>query len=260
MKQRLIPSGSIIIGRNSVREVLRHAPDRVIKVITSDKSGYRKLLSDKEAAAVDKYKIKIDTVQPGELAKIARTDSHQSYIAVLKDRPQISIKQFAEEKSRAVSSLVLLLDNIQDPQNLGAILRAAECFSVDLVVYSKNKGVSLTPAVSKASVGASELLNIAAVSNLADVVEKLKSAGFWVVLANADQGAEPLSAFKFPEKCLIILGSEGSGAQPLLKKNADFSVYIEMSGKISSLNVSQAAAIMLQSYRRSMVSSAARLS
>ena len=183
------------------------------------------------------------------MKQLSGSDSHQAVMAVLKEKPQVTLKEFVHSHNDTDRSLVLLLDDIQDPQNLGSILRAAECFAVDLVIYSKNKGSSITAAVTKASVGASELLKIMPVSNLVDVLRKLRNAGFWLITADADLNGSKLADFRFPLKSVIVLGSEGRGVQPLIKKEADFSVYIELFGKISSLNVSQAAAIMLNAYR-----------
>jgi 23S rRNA (guanosine2251-2'-O)-methyltransferase len=244
-----LPEGNLVIGRNSVKEVLRNDPGRIIKIFTSDKQSYTRLFSAAELQVLDKNRIPVQNIKLDDLTKIAKSDSHQSLLAVTKRKPEIGIKDFLKNEAEG-NSLVLMLDDVQDPHNFGAILRAAECFGVKLVIYSKNKGVGLTSSVSKASVGASELLDIISVSNLADSLRKFKDAGYWAILADADADATSLKTFEFPQKTLLILGSEGRGAQALIKKEADFKVFIDLYGKISSLNVSQAAAIMLDSYRR----------
>jgi 23S rRNA (guanosine2251-2'-O)-methyltransferase len=136
---------------------------------------------------------------------------------------------------------------------MGAILRLAECFQVDAVMSSKNRGVDITPTVSKASSGASELVPIVMVSNLADSILRLKDEGYEVVIADANPKASSLLTFEFPKKCAFILGSEGEGFRKRIHDLADYSIYIPMQGKISSLNVSQAAAICLFTWRSKII-------
>lgn len=244
-----MPDGNLVIGRNSVREVVRHDPKRVIKIYGSEKDTLDKYFTAADQKIIRENKIPFEYLHKDEITLISKSDSHQSLIAVTKRKAEIGIKDYLKLHTEE-ESLVLMLDDIQDPQNLGAILRAAECFAVDLVIYSKNKGAGITPAVTKASVGASELLNIVSVSNLADAIGKFKDAGYWAILADADAESGSLKAFEFPKKTLLIMGSEGYGAQPLIKKEVDFKLFIDLHGRISSLNVSQATAIMLDSYRR----------
>ena len=146
-----------------------------------------------------------------------------------------------------------MLDSIFDPQNFGSLLRSAECFGVDGVIWSKNRGCELTPVVSKASVGASELLPLLCVSNLAETMRKFKKNGFWIVTAEIGEEAKSLDSFDFPEKTLLIMGSEGKGVQKLLSKEADSKVYLPMYGQIDSLNVSQAASVLLYQWTQSKV-------
>ena len=142
----------------------------------------------------------------------------------------------------------MLLDSIFDPQNVGAILRSCECFGVDAVIISKIRGCSITPTVTKTSVGATELVPIAEVSNLTTTIEKFQKAGYWAVTAEISDKAIPLNTFEYPEKTVLILGSEGKGVQKIISKKADFHVFIPMLGRIDSLNVSQAAAVFMHSY------------
>jgi 23S rRNA (guanosine2251-2'-O)-methyltransferase len=140
---------------------------------------------------------------------------------------------------------ILALDGIVDPHNFGAVLRAAECFGVDAVVWSKNRSAPLGPVVSKVSVGASELLPLCPVSNLHRVLELLKKHGVWLVGALLKPDAIGLDSFEFPDKSAVIMGSEGEGIQQLIERSLDFHVMIRMDGAISSLNVSQATAVIL---------------
>ncbi len=244
-----LPEGIVIIGRNSIKEVLRHDPDRIIKIYSTEKNAVSRLFAAKEQQIINKHRIPFEVMDKEEISRISRSDSHQSLLAITKRKQEMGIKEFLKNNTKE-ESVVLMLDDVQDPHNFGAILRAAECFGVDLIIYSKNKGATLTPAVSKASVGASELIDIVSVSNLADTVRKFKDAGYWAVLADADAEAISLKVFEFPKKTLLILGSEGLGAQALIKKESDFKVFIDLYGRISSLNVSQAAAVVLDNFRR----------
>lgn len=232
-----------IMGRNCISELLKSAPERIVEVYTCmrdpDDALYRQL---------ERAGIKINHMHKQDLAKLVDSDSHQSFVAAVKEGASVEIKQFLKQDRD--HSLVLMLDSIFDPQNLGALLRAAECYGVDLVLFSKNRGAEVTPVATKASVGASELVPIAKVSNLADTVKAFQKAGYWAVTADGGEQAESLYSFSFPEKTLLIMGSEGKGVQPLLKKNCDFLVKIPMLGQIDSLNVSQATAVFLDGYSR----------
>ncbi|MFN0065295.1 MAG: 23S rRNA (guanosine(2251)-2'-O)-methyltransferase RlmB [Chlamydiales bacterium] len=234
----------LIMGKNCILEVLKIAPERIKQVYTSHKPGedglYEKLLQEK---------VPIRTLSKQELTQLVHSDSHQSYVAEVYERKQLDLKDFIANASDR--SMVIMLDSIFDPQNLGAILRAAECFGVDLVVFSKNRGSDITPVTTKTSAGASELVPILKVSNLAETMKAFQKGGYWSVACEGKEGSTSLYDFTFPEKTLLIFGSEGKGVQPLLSKNADFHLSIPMLGHIDSLNVSQAAAVFLNQWRAS---------
>ena len=223
------------MGRNCLREVCKHFPERIIRIYT-----YKK-----EEAFIQGMPVSFVSKQ--KLHDLVDSESHQGFVAEVEERSNTNLKDFLKEDRER--SVVLVLDSIFDPQNLGALLRAAECFGVDGVIWSKNRGVDVTPVVSKSSVGASELVNIMKVSNLVESIKKLKDAGYWVVTAEVDPEALSLYSFDFPEKTVLVIGSEGKGIQPLISKHSDFKVYIPMSGKIDSLNVSQATAVFLANIR-----------
>lgn len=226
----------LIMGKNCLREVLHHAPKRILQVFTSAK---RDPLLD----ALKQHDIPIKTYATHDLSAFVQSESHQSFVAAVRELPTVELSAFLEhDRDR---SLVLMCDSINDPQNFGALLRAAECFGVDAVVWSKNRGVDLTPSVSKASVGASELVPLIKVSNLAETVSRFQEAGYTAVVAESQPEAQNLDSFDFPARTLLIVGSEGKGVQPLISKRADTLVKITMQGQISSLNVSQATAILL---------------
>jgi 23S rRNA (guanosine2251-2'-O)-methyltransferase len=236
---------NFIMGRNTLMEVLKYKPEIIIKVFVNvlEKPQERK---DDLMAEISRKKIPMEYVSKNTLFSIVHSESHQSFVAKIKPRAFVDLKEFFSKEK----AFLLMLDNISDPQNLGALLRAAECFKVDGVIFSKNRGCDLTPVVAKASVGASELLNLIKVSNLSDSVNRLQAEGYEIIVADATENAKDLFNFTFPEKALLIMGAEGEGVQPLIKKKADHTVKIPLFGKIDSLNVSQATAVFLAFYMK----------
>jgi 23S rRNA (guanosine2251-2'-O)-methyltransferase len=233
-----------VIGKNSVQELVKHAPERVIAIITShtdDDPVIKKLLELKKPLHMKNLR---------KLDDLTNSTSHQGYVLEVKKRDPSYIEDIIRCSKNKKRSLVVMLDSIFDPHNVGAILRACECFGVDGVIYSKNKGCKITPTVTKISMGASEIVPIAEVSNLATTIEKFQKEGFWAASAEISNKATSLYDFDYPEKTLLILGSEGKGVQNILSKKSDFHVYIPMSGKIDSLNVSQAAAVFIMNFNK----------
>lgn len=235
----------IIMGRHAVEEVLEHASERIEEVYIADSQNSRSGRFASIIGKLEKQRVDIHYVGSHELTKIANSESHQAIVARLSPRQSLSLDALLSKLKTKERSLLLMLDSIEDPHNFGSILRSAECFGVDGVIWSKNRGCDVTPTVTKVSVGASELLNLVPVSNLHSIVKTLKEEGFWLVGSLLDKDATSLNDFKFPEKTVLVLGSEESGIQQLLIKELDFKVYIPMKGRIQSLNVSQAAAVLL---------------
>jgi 23S rRNA (guanosine2251-2'-O)-methyltransferase len=237
------------MGRNTIREVLRHSPERILKAYVAESSSgseeRRQMIQ-----SLEEHEIDIEHLSMSELTALVESESHQSFAAVLKPRPAIDLKEYLEASAGRERSLILMLDSIYDPQNLGALLRAAECFGADAVVWSRNRGADFSPAVSKASAGCSEIITTLQVGNLVEAIRRFKEAGYWVVASDVDTGAATLNSFDFPARCVLLMGSEGEGIQPLALRECDFRVYIEMFGRIDSLNVSQASAVFLSAYRR----------
>lgn len=232
----------LIMGKNCLRELLRSDPKRFVQVFVGKEEKDPLLQELREAS------IPVKQLPKQEMTTLVQSDSHQGFIAEVKERAHVDLKEFLS--SAGESSFILLLDSIYDPQNLGAILRAAECFGVDAVLWSKNRGTDITPVVTKVSVGATELVMQIKVSNLADAVRKCKEEGYIIITAELQADAQSIQDLEFPDRTVLILGSEGEGIQPLLSKLADRRVMIPMFGKIDSLNVSQATAVFLSHWRR----------
>ncbi|NMC63811.1 MAG: 23S rRNA (guanosine(2251)-2'-O)-methyltransferase RlmB [SAR324 cluster bacterium] len=243
-----------VTGRHVIEELLAHSPERIVKVFVVENAqargkgeGARKrdLLFQLKDIRKEVQELSFD-----ELSALVGTTSHQGFAAIVHEREAMDLSEFFDEVREKDNSLVLILDEINDPQNLGALLRVAECFGVDAVIWSKNRGVDVTPVVSKASVGASEIVPIIRVSNLNDAAKKLKDEGYWVAAAVINEKAKSLHEFETPKKIALIVGSEGEGIGRLLGEVSDYLLYIPLEGKIQSLNVSQATAILLYELRR----------
>jgi len=141
--------------------------------------------------------------------------------------------------------LVLVLDELQDPQNVGALLRTAEAVGVDGVVIATRRAVQITPAVSRASAGAAEHLQIASVANIAQVLQSLREQGLWIVGLEDRPQAQDYRTVDLDRPLALVLGSEGYGLRPLVARQCDYMLRIPMHGRINSLNVSVAGALVL---------------
>ena len=240
---RLPPKDQLIMGLHALSELLNGDPSRILKVFTSTREGKERkegiLLKCKE------LKIPVEFASDDLLDKMCGSESHQSFAAHVKGRKYYSTKDFLETIRDQDRCLVLMCDQIFDPQNFGALIRTAECFGASGIIWSKNRGSDLTPSVAKASCGASEWLPLIRVSNLAESLKDFQNEGFEAVASSFTSDAESAFTFQFQPKTLLIVGSEGEGIQPLILKKSDRRIMIPMQGKISSLNVAQAASALM---------------
>lgn len=241
-------SSRYLYGRHVVEELLAHAPERIVELLVVQRDSAGRL--DKIIGDARRSQVELRFVEAQELNSIVESEQHQSVAVRVLEPTYHTLDSVIEELADRERAVLLVLDGIQDPHNFGAALRVAECFGVDAVLWSKNRGVDVTPTVSKVSAGASELVKLCPVSNLHQTLEKLKEHQLWCVGAVVGKGCQSLYSFSFPERCVIVMGSEESGIQPLLAKNLDFSIYIPMQGKIASLNVAQTTAIFLAECNR----------
>ena len=208
-------------------------------------------------AQAEKLSVPIERRTDAELDKLVAPlpeylQNHRGII-LIDERPQEqSPKLFSDallaELASRPKAFVVVLDSITDPHNTGAIIRSADQFSVDAVVLPERRSAGDFQTVSKISAGAAAWVPLLYTANLVRTVEKLKRNGFWVF--GADAQGEPLPHTKFPDKTLLIMGSEGSGISRLLKTSCDSFTAIPTSGKLDSLNVSVAAGILMYEVRR----------
>jgi 23S rRNA (guanosine2251-2'-O)-methyltransferase len=236
------PHERLVLGRNAVREVVRFAPERLVRIFLSE-GGRRD--RDELHELLAGCGVVVEFRSGDDLSRLAGTESHQGCVGIVVERVQPGLGEFLESIGSESPGCVVVLDEINDPQNLGAILRAAECFGVLGVVVSRNRGAGISPVVTKASAGASEIVTVVSVSNVADAVRKLKAANFWIVAADSSPGGVDLPRFDCPARTALVVGSEGRGVQRLLLDLSDFRVRIPMVGRVDSLNVAQATAVCL---------------
>jgi len=178
-----------------------------------------------------------------EIERMTHDHGHQGVLAVMSAKQYNDLDDLLEEK-KGSHTLIVVLDGIEDPHNLGAILRTADAAGVDGVVIPERRAVGVTGTVAKASAGASEHLRIAKVTNIARTVEELKSKNIWTVGLD-ERGAQSYDSLDYKMDCAVVLGAEGKGMHDLVRKKCDFLISIPMLGKVPSLNVSVAAAVVL---------------
>ena len=236
-----LPEG-MIEGRNAVTEALKSGRTIDKLYIASgdtDKALARLAAQAKEAGAV------VVQVDRRKLNELSPTGAHQGVIASVAAHEYATIDDLLNlAEQRGEAPLLVVCDELSDPHNLGAILRTAECAGAHGLIIPKRRSVGLTAVVAKTSAGAVEYLPVARVSNIAAALEELKKRGVWVYGTAAD-GETSLYGADLKGPCAIVIGSEGSGMSRLVRERCDVLVSIPMKGRISSLNASAAAAVLL---------------
>lgn len=229
-------------GRNALQEALRsgRTVDKVFIAAGEIDRGLQRLAAEaKEAGAV------VVPVDRRKLDAMSFTHAHQGVIALAAAHVYYSIDDILEEAaSRGEAPLIVICDELSDPHNLGAILRSAECAGAHGVIIPKRRSVGLTATVAKASAGAVEYMKVARVTNISAAIAELKQKGVWV-FGTAAEGSIPMYQADLSGPAAIVIGSEGDGMSQLVRKNCDVMVNIPMKGRISSLNASAAASILL---------------
>lgn len=229
----------ILYGRNPIREALR-GPRAVSRVWATQASEKEPWLRELTAG------VQLERATSEELQSLAGTPDHQGLAAEVSEYNYADAKQLLQPDD----ALVLVLDEIQDPQNLGALARVAESAGATGLVIADRRSAEVTPTVCKSSAGAVEHLKIARVGNISDYLALAKDAGAWVYGAAAD-GDQPYDAPDYSGKVVLVVGSEGRGMRPKVAKTCDALVSIPQRGKIDSLNVSTATAVLVYAVLRS---------
>jgi len=229
-------------GRNALQEALRSGRtiDKVFIADGDTDKGLQRLAAQaKEAGAV------VVPVDRRKLDMMSFTHAHQGVITLAAAHEYATIDDIMEEAAaRGQAPLIVICDELTDPHNLGAIMRSAECAGAHGVIIPKRRSVGLTATVAKASAGAVEYMKVARVTNINNAINELKEKGVWV-FGTAAEGSIPMYKADLTGPAAIVIGNEGDGMSPLVRKNCDVMVSIPMLGRISSLNASAAAAILL---------------
>jgi 23S rRNA (guanosine2251-2'-O)-methyltransferase len=223
---------TVLYGRNAIHEALRTGRRRVHRVWATEGAAREPWLAD--------AKVRVTVAGVDEVARRAGSDAHQGVVAEADPYPYAD----AAVLLRRSAPLIVALDEVQDPQNLGAICRTAEAAGADGVVICERRAAQVTAAVCKASAGAVEHLAVARVRNLADFLGEAKDAGVWCYGA-ATEGAMSYLDPDFRDGVVLVLGSEGRGLRSRVAASCDAQIALPMRGRIASLNVSAAAAALL---------------
>ncbi len=232
---------NLVIGRNAVRELLESG--RAIDKIYTARGDRDGSITTLVHEAIER-KIPVMEADRKKLDELSQGERHQGIVAFAAEKEYTTVEEMirlAEEKGEA--PFLVICDGIEDPHNLGAIIRSAECTGAHGIVIPKRRSVGLTAVVGRASAGAIEHMPIAKVTNLSQTVEELKNLGFWIYAA--DMGGTAYYDTDLTGRVALIMGSEGFGIQRLLKEKCDFTVSIPLYGKVNSMNVSAAAAVLL---------------
>ena len=233
----------IVYGRNPVLEAFRAGRPVKRLLLAEGLRDEPRLKELRQLAAA--RKITIESTDRRKLDDIAHSEAHQGVVAYVGPRKYWELEPLAraalEDRPDAV---LLMLDSLQDPQNLGTISRTAEATGVGGIISSHNRSPEVTPSVVKASAGAAEHLRYARVANLAQATDTLKDLGFWIVGLSGDA---PMlyTAFDYRRPLVLVIGSEGEGMHELLRKKSDALVRLPMVGKVSSLNAAVAGSVLL---------------
>jgi len=231
----------VLYGLHPVEEAIRSGGRRLEYVLVSRERSARleKLVELCRLAGV-----RVSKSSKDELTKIAKTDAHQGAVAAVRERQFLSIEDLLRAKGNFDRKFFLALDGVEDPHNLGALLRSADGAGVDGVILPDRRSAPISGVVAKTSAGASEHVPIAKVVNLTRALEQMKKANVWIIGLD-ERGTPDYTDFDFNADCCLVLGSEGTGLHDLVKKNCDHLLRIPMAGSVSSLNVSVAGAVVM---------------
>jgi 23S rRNA (guanosine2251-2'-O)-methyltransferase len=233
----------VIFGINPLLEALKSQKEGIEKIVIAQGRGgaaIQKILNLAEQGVIP-----VELRERSYLDRQAGHKFHQGVAGLCENFAYVSVDDvIANRHVDFKNDLILILDGVTDPQNLGSLIRAAHCFGANGVIIPANRSVAVTASAAKASAGAAYHIPIAMVVNLSNTIEYLKEKGFWIYGTDPVSGKN-VSTFDYKGHIGLVMGSEGRGMRPLIKKKCDFLLSIPTMGKIDSLNVSVAAGIIL---------------
>ncbi len=245
-KYREEPDENVIFGRNAVKELLSSGRD-IEKLYIQ--LGEREGSVNQLLGIAAERKMPIHEVDRAKLDSLACGGNHQGIVAIAAERNYATVDEilaYAEEKGEA--PFIIILDGVEDPHNLGALVRSAECSGAHGVIIPKRRAVGLTPTAVKSSAGAAEHMRVAKVTNLPTTIDYLKEKGLWLYAADMD--GKCYYDTDFSGAVGLVMGSEGFGISRLVKEKCDFVVSIPLYGSVNSLNVSCAGAVLMTEVAR----------
>ncbi len=232
---------AVIYGIHAVAEALK-ARGRGFEYVAVSRERHdgrvQRVIAECHAAGVP-----VRTISREELDRLAGSTSHQGVLAVTSGKQYVDVDDLLQER-RGQHAFLLVLDGVEDPHNLGAIVRTADAAGVDGIILPERRAVGVTGTVAKASAGASEHVPMARVTNISRTLEELKKRNVWTVGLD-ERGGQNYDAIDYNMDCALVLGAEGKGLHDLVRRSCDFVVSIPMLGQVSSLNVSVAAAVVM---------------
>ena len=232
---------------NSVMEALR-GRRRLQKIYIQEGKSGGKL--EQLKAMADKRGVFYQDVERRRLDQLCKNVPHQGILGLVDDFNYSDLEdilQWAERQGE--EPILLILDGIEDPQNLGAIIRSAECAGIHGIIVPRHGSAEISAAVSRASAGAVEHMHIHQAVNLVQVIKDLRQRGFWIIAADME-GEQEYYSVDFPRPAVLIIGGEGRGVRRLVKENSDLVVRIPMWGQLESLNAATAAALLIYELKR----------
>ena len=227
-------------GKNQVIEGSKNGVT-INKLIIDRNYEHRK---DDVVSLAKKYKIKMEFLPKKVMDKLAKTEHHQGYIAETVDFEYSTVEDILKvSKEKETDAFVVLLDGIEDPHNLGAIIRSCECAGVDGIIIPKIRACQVNETVVRTSAGAISNMKIARVTNLKDAIEDLKKAGLWIY--SAEIGGQDIYKTDLTGPIGIVIGSEGEGTKPSIISHCDGVITLPLFGSVNSLNASVSAGIVV---------------
>jgi len=231
-----------IFGIHALDSAISQHPENIVQIVVAQNSRNPRL--DGIVSTAKNLGLQLSFEKLQYLNKHCK-DRHQGVIALVKIPKLPDESALKADISSLENPLILILDNIEDPRNLGACLRSADAAGVDLVIFPKHKSAGLTPVAKKTAAGAADSLKIYQVTNIVKSLEILKDNGVWIAGTDLADESTPIYQADLKGSIGIVLGNEGKGIRPLVRKHCDFLIHIPMYGNVQSLNVSVATGITL---------------
>ncbi|HWF66826.1 MAG TPA: 23S rRNA (guanosine(2251)-2'-O)-methyltransferase RlmB [Acidobacteriaceae bacterium] len=230
----------LLYGLHPVEEAIRSGNRRLETVLVAGNRQDVRLKAILEACQTAGIQVRLE--QRDQLTRLAHTDAHQGVVAIVAERGYSSLPELVQPRGQYL--FLLALDGVEDPHNLGALLRTADGAGVDGVILPERRAASVNATVVKTSAGAAEHVRIARVTNLVRALEELKQDNVWCVGLD-ERGSQNYDAFDYRCNCVLVLGGEGGGLHELARRTCDHLLRIPMAGAVSSLNVSVAGAVVM---------------